>query len=367
MLKEELARRELPELLKLADGRKVTPDLWPERRKELLDILCRNIYGYTPASPERVTGKILSEDAYAFAGKVVQQKIEISFATPKGEFSFAFDLFLPKSKAKAPVFLHIAFRPDIPDRYTPVEEIIDNGFALALFCYHDVSRDAVNGDYTLGLAGKFYNGGQRRPDEWGRIGVWAYAASRVLDYLLTRDEVDHQHIAVVGHSRLGKTALWTAAQDERFFMAISNNSGFGGAAIAKRGSGERVADFIRVGSWDWYCETFKSYLGKEDENTVYDQHMLLALIASRRLYVASAELDRGADPRSEFLSCYSASAVYRLLGHKGLVTPDQYPEPNTSLHDGEIGYHIRTGTHYFSRYDWKEYMKYFRQVLRATR
>ncbi|HOJ10627.1 MAG TPA: hypothetical protein PK733_08540 [Clostridiales bacterium] len=364
MLQKEILKRELPPLLTMNDGRLCTAELWRERRTEILDILQKNIYGYTPKSLKKTSGEVVEQSRKnAFAGKVNQQHISIKFDTPNGEFSFPLYLFLPRSNSCAPLFLHIAFRPDIPDIYCPIEEITDNGFALAFIYYKDIVNDNLHGDYSDGLGKLYIDKRQRHPDEWGKIGMWAYAASRALDYLLTRDEVDHKHIAVVGHSRLGKTALWCAAQDERFFMGISNNSGIGGAAIAKHSTGERVSDFIRAGSWDWFCETFKGYSGYEDINMPYDQHFVLAAIAPRHVCVGSAELDKGADPKSEFLSCVAASQVYKLLGYHGIVTPDEYPAAGTNLHEGEIGYHIRTGLHYFSRYDWNQYMKFMKKKI----
>lgn len=364
MLQQEISKRELPPLLSMNDGNTCTADLWRERRAEIIDSLQQHIYGCTPEPPKKVIGEIVGQgDKKAFAGKVNQQRIDIKFETPNGEFLFPLYLFLPRNNPCAPLFLHIVFRPDIPDKYCPIEEITDNGFALALIYYKDIVNDNLNGDYSDGL-GKLYIGKrQRHPDEWGKIGMWAYAASRALDYILTRDEIDHKHIAVLGHSRLGKTALWCAAQDERFFMAISNNSGIGGAAIAKHSTGERISDFIRVGSWDWFCERFKVYTGYEDSSMPYDQHFLLAAIAPRYLYVGSAESDGGADPKSEFLSCVAASQAYKLLGYQGLVTPDEYPIADTNLHQGQIGYHMRTGYHYLSRYDWLQYMEFMRKKI----
>jgi Dipeptidyl aminopeptidases/acylaminoacyl-peptidases len=359
-LQDELTKRDLPQLLTMNNGTSCIPGTWRKRRLELLDILSKNLYGYTPKAPDSVSGDIVKVDNDAFAGKVIQKTINLKFETPKGEFSFPFYLMIPKNVENPSVFLHIAFEPDIPEKYMPVEEITDNGYAIAMFCYNDVVQDSHDGNYNQGLAAMYMSGNERKPDEWGRIGMWAFAASRVMDYLWNCGEVNRYRVAVTGHSRLGKTALWTAAQDERFYMAVSNNSGFAGAAIAKRGTGERVIDFIRIGSWDWFCETFKTYHGNEDENNVYEQHMLLAAIAPRHICVGSAERDRGADPKSEFLSCVNASEVYELLGHYGLVTPDEYPTPPTKLFDGKIGYHIREGTHYFSRTDWLRYMEFFK-------
>ncbi|MBQ8402558.1 MAG: hypothetical protein IJX14_11595 [Clostridia bacterium] len=369
-LQSELAYRELPSLLTHTDGTPVTSESWPCRREELLEILQVNSYGRTPAAPERVWAEVVREDRNAYAGKAVHRLVKLCFDTPKGVFSFPVNLFLPHAAEKAPefrqkspVFIHINFRPDVPDRYCPVEEILDNGFALAVFCYQDICADSHDGNFDQDLGAMFRDPGTpRRPDEWGKIGMWAYGCSRVLDWLIAEDETDWRHAAVVGHSRLGKTALWAAAQDERFFMGISNDSGFGGAAIHKKGTGERVADFIRAGSWDWYCETFLSYLDREDVNTVYDQHMLLACIAPRHICVGSALQDKGADPKSEFLNCFAQNGVYALLGKPGLVTPDAYPAADTGLQDGTIAYHMRSGTHFFSRTDWGYYMRYFRKA-----
>ncbi len=367
MLKEEIAQRELPPLLLMKDGRTVSKGLWPQRRAEILDILQRHLYGYTAVPPAKVVGEIIDQSPInAFAGKVNQQQIRIEFDTPHGAFSFPLYLFLPRTNPNAPLFLYISFRPDIPDIYCPIEEITDQGFAIAMIYYEDIVNDHLSGDYSNGL-GKLYIGQKgRRPDEWGKIGMWAYAASRAMDYLLTREEIDHQHIAVAGHSRLGKTALWCAAQDERFMMAISNNSGIFGASVSKHSTGERISAFLECGSWDWFCENLKSYSGHEDSNMPFDQHFLLAAIAPRYICVGSAEIDPGADPKSEFSSCVAASEVYELLGLNGLITPDEYPKAETSLHAGEIGYHIRSGRHYFSRADWNQYMTFMKSKMQLS-
>ncbi|MBE6937746.1 MAG: hypothetical protein E7460_04240 [Ruminococcaceae bacterium] len=355
MLKELLDQRELLPILQMNDGRDVTLGLWPERRAEMLDALCRHSYGYTPECTGPGKGEVVSEDIYAYAGKVLQQQIKISFPTPSGVFSFMAELFIPKSINKPPVFLNLAFCP-VPHRYIPVEEITDRGFALLVVCYQDIVNDGLHGNFSDGLAKAFGTDNPRSPDEWGKIGMWAYGASRALDYILTREDLDGEHTAVVGHSRLGKTALWTAAQDERFWCACSNNSGYGGAASSKHGTGERVDDFLRCGSWDWYCENFKLYRGEKEDSKPYDQAYLLALIAPRLLLVGSAEKDRGADPLSEFLTTLHASAAWKLLGEKGLVTPDRLPLPGEQLNDGNPCYHLRPHRHFFSRQDWNAYM-----------
>jgi len=330
---------------------------WEERRKELYNILCEYEYGFTPAAPEYVNSEIIYEDKNAYAGKVLEQHVRLTFPTPNGDYSFEVKLFIPYADHPLPTFLNIAFRYQTPDRYVPVEEICDHGYALAIVCYMDITPDSYFGDYTKGMAAKFIKDNKRAPNEWGKIGMWAYGASRVMDYIETRPELDSKEVSVVGHSRLGKTALWCAAQDERIYCAISNDSGYGGAALARQGTGEYIDLFIKAGSYDWFCERFLEYVDRDNEKP-YDQHFLLALIAPRYICVGSAEEDKGADPASELLSCYAASEAYKEYGLTGLVGGQELPPVGTALHDGEIGYHIRTGRHFFSRYDWLRYIEF---------
>lgn len=338
---------------------------WPARRRELKALLERHCYGVMPAFRGKAEATLLGAEDEAFAGKAVWQRHELSIETPRGFYRLPVDLVIPKAVAHPPVVLHLAFRRALPDKYAPVEEIIDKGFALVSVCYEDISPDSHDGNFSTGLCGHLVNmgpDGVRKATEPGRIGVWAWCASRILDWLSSVGEVDAAHTAVAGHSRLGKTALWAAACDGRFWGAVSNCSGFGGAACARHGHGERVADFIRAGSWDWFCENFKLDLGKEDDRA-YDQHFLLALVAPRLLSVGSAERDAGADPAAEFLGSRAASSAWEMLGCRGLVCPDRMPVPGDSFGEGNVHYHLRPGTHFFSRTDWNLHLDFLASKL----
>ena len=290
--------------------------------------------------------------------------MKITLETERGAFSFPIELFIPKGVKRPPAFLHIAFRP-VPDRYIPVEEITDAGYALCVVVYTDLMNDNLFADYSGGIAEYFGTTSDRAGDEWGKIGMWAYGASRVMDYLVSErsGDIDTEKIAVIGHSRLGKTALWCAAQDERIAAAISNNSGYGGAASSKCGKGERIYDFINAGSYDWFAENFKSFKDKEDEKP-YDQSFLLALIAPRLLAVGSAKEDKGADPESEFLTALHASCAWTLLGEMGLVTPDRLPKTGDLFTEGKVCYHFRENRHFLSREDWQAYIKFLDKKFR---
>ena len=357
-LAETLRRRDYLPITRFADGTAVTADTWEQRRQEMRRLLETYSYGVTPDVPVTVVCETLHIDTNGFAGKVRIEELKLSFTTCRGTTAFPVTLFVPTGVEKPPVFLHLAFRP-YPDRYIPAEEITDAGYALAVVVYKDMVNDNLRGDYSDGIAAHFGTTIDRTPTVWGKIGMWAYGASRVMDYLCAeRGDLDTGHVAVIGHSRLGKTALWCGALDTRFAAVISNNSGYGGAASSKHGAGERVADFLRVGSWDWYCENFKQFTDALEDEKPYDQSFLLAMIAPRLLCVGSAQTDRGADPMSEFLTSLHASSAWELLGKRGLVCPDRMPVPGDHFTAGNIGYHLRANGHFLSREDWCAYIDY---------
>ncbi|MBQ6118203.1 MAG: hypothetical protein IJK98_03130, partial [Clostridia bacterium] len=257
-----------PALLRFADGRAVTADNADERRAEIVDILSRCAYGYYPPKPQRVTGTVTATGERTCCGHATEADFTVTFDTPNGDFTLPGHYFAPVGTGKKPLIVLLNFRPDRYDKYCPAEEVVDRGFALATVYYEDVTSD--DGDFTDGLAGRF-----PRPADgtgFGKITLWAYAVSRVIDYFITREEIDADRVAVIGHSRLGKTALWCAANDPRVRYVCSNDSGCMGAAYnrARHAGGETLADITRVFPF-WFCENLFPYAGREQE-LPFDQH-----------------------------------------------------------------------------------------------
>lgn len=352
MIETQLRRRNLPELLQFADGSPVTKESWQARREEIISLLQRHMYGVPPLSSIEVQPEIKLENNEAFAGKALMQTVSLTVKIFYTSFTFPFRLILPKKVEKAPVFVHLSFSDTSASEELPTEEILDNGYGVATVWYQAIAPDRDDG-FANGLA----RHASRNPfDSWGKVSMWAWAASRIMDYLQTLDSVDKNRVAVIGHSRLGKTALWCGACDQRFSLTVSNDSGAGGIALFRGKGGETIANLTAPTPGYWFCGNFKEYAGREQE-LPFDQHFVAALVAPRCLYVCSAKEDAWADPVSEFLACAAASPAYELLGYRGLVA-EGMPQVDVPMQEGRVGYHVRTGTHYLSRYDWQQVMAF---------
>lgn len=368
---------------------KTAKDWFKKQRPDILKVFMEEVYGKIPGIQEISDVKIWESSDNALNGLAIRKQLSLFFKKNDRILEVNVLMYLPKTDRKVPVFLGYNFtgnhavyndpnirlteswvannpsvgiinnqvteqsRASASDRW-PVDEIIKAGYGLVTVYYGDVDPD--KNDFSDGIHPFFYSKDQTRPkpDEWGSIAAWAWGLSRVMDYLEKDMLVDASKVAVLGHSRLGKAALWAGATDSRFAMVISNESGCGGAALSKRIFGETV-QIINTSFPHWFCDNFLKYNNNEAQLTV-DQHMLLALIAPRPLYVASAEGDSWADPRGEFLSAKYASSVYDLLGLEGLPTKEM-PQVNQPVM-GTIGYHIRSGKHNLTLYDWEQYIKF---------
>ena len=324
------------------DGKPITSlDAWKIRREELKNAFQRHQYGFRP---EHITPSIrVSDGPLSFASKVRWDEVYFTFERGNKSHTVKANLLLPKGKDKVPMFLDISFLREVPHKYLPLEEIIDNGFGVFSFCYEDVTTD--NGDFENGLAGLFEG-------DYGKLSLWSYMASICMDYLSTRDEVDKDNVAIIGHSRLGKTALLTSALDERFILTCSNESGCCGAAISreKPSDAEALSDIIGTFPF-WFIRSFSS-----DASVLpFDQHMLLALIAPRYVMIGAAIEDVWADNEGQLLSCQLASKAWGYYGKGGL---------SADLDSGEVAFYTRGGSHFLSREDWQRYMKKFKEIIK---
>jgi len=352
-----------PNPLATADGTIVTtPEAWTAQvRPQTLRYFREQVYGVRPVEkPADFQAKVIREDPQALDGAATLKEIEITYSGTGGSGKFHPLLLIPNSaKSPAPTFLLFSFgKPDAAiekEKFGawPVREIIARGYATVAFHVSEVDPDRADG-FAEGVRAIF---GKQPPaaDAWGALSAWGWGASRVMNYLETDKAIDPKRVALIGHSRCGKAALWAGAEDPRFSYVISNNSGCGGAALARPKQGERIVNITTKFPY-WFCENYRKYAGHEADLPI-DQHQLLGLIAPRLLYVASATGDLWADPAAEFESCVRARPVFQLFGKKGLESETQ-PAPDKAMLDGGIGYHLRTGKHELAISDWQHFMDF---------
>ncbi len=386
---------ELPDPLMLSNGERVTDvSTWEnQRRPEIYTLFAEHVYGKVPNSAKatEISYELLESSTDALGGTATRKQVRVFLlGDTDGPFMDVL-IYLPNNReAAAPLFVGHNFYGNhtivddpavrlseswvrnnenfnifnnkateasrgVRTHRWPLRDILERGYGVATIYYGDIDPDD-NGNFDNGIHPYFYSEGQTQPapDEWGAIAAWAWGLSRALDYFAMDADINENQVAVMGHSRLGKTSLWAGAMDERFALVISNDSGCGGAALSRRRFGETV-ERINTVFPHWFADNFNQYNNNEGELPV-DQHMLFALMAPRPVYVASAAEDLWADPRGEFLSAKYASPVYELYGLTGLPAEDMPALGDPVM--GTIGYHIRPGKHDITLYDWDRYMDF---------
>lgn len=388
----------LPDLLVTEKGKSVknTKQWEKARRPEILGLFSEQVYGKTPDRKLPITFSLQDMDQAALGGKATRKQVRIYLGANKSRHMDLL-LYVPNgADGPVPVFLGLNFTGNqtihtdpgilistrkthhgnmpgyqdgvatdesrgIRSRRWPVDEILARGYGVATIYYGDIQPDQP-GTFGEGVHSLFFKPGQEKPgaDEWGAIGAWAWGLSRALDYLSQDPLVNPEQVSVLGHSRLGKAALWAGAQDPRFAIVISNNSGEGGAAITRRRFGETI-EAINTRFPHWFCDNYKAYNQKESELPV-DYHQLIALIAPRPVYVASASEDQWADPKGEYLSLYHAAPVYSLYDLETLKDPEP-PGIETPVRTAVMGYHMRDGKHDILLYDWSNFMDFADRVF----
>jgi len=364
----------LPDLFTLTNGDKVTTiTAWETRRRaELLEIFRREMFGFSPPKPAGLTFRVEETDPRAMDGKATRKQIALTFPLGTETFTFRLTLFVPNQRSgPAPVFLLLNHRPaDNTDptrtkrtEFWPAEDVIARGYAIAAI---NVSADVEpdRRDATTGVR-TFYRQHYATPDAltWGALAAWSWAGSRAMDYFETDSAINAAQIAVVGHSRTGKAALWAAAQDTRFALACVNGAGEGGPALSRRNFGETIRQITTSFPY-WFTPKYSTYADREDA-LPFDQHQLVALVAPRGYHGGDGVRDAWADPRGSWLSLVEASKVWALWG-KTPALKDDLPRLNDLLIAGPLAYHVRDGIHNLTALDWKLYLDHADPLFRRS-
>ena len=348
-----------------------------QRRPEVLTLFEEHVYGRAP-DLGRTQVAVTSTKPDALGGLATRLHLQVSLARFPAWKGIDVMLYVPNdTPGPVPCFVGLSFRgnhavstePDVAvandnergseaSRW-PLEMILRHGVAGATAWYGDIEPDHDEG-WREGLRGIAAPDGAAHvwlAGEWGAIGAWAFGLGCIADALAGVAAVDSDRLAVIGHSRLGKTALWAGAQDRRFSVVVSNNSGEGGAALMRRPVGESTAN-ITSAFPHWFTKTYSGY-AEEPARCPVDQHMLIALMAPRAVYIGSAVEDLWADPEGEYLAGLYASPVWRLFGSEG-ITVGSWPAPDTPVGQ-RVGYHVRSGGHDVTDYDWRQYLAFARR------
>ena len=358
-------RYHLPDVLRTIGGRTVkNTQTWEKKRRpEIVALFKEHVYGQRPEGFDSIKFNLISKIPDAMDGRACLKEVSIRIWNKGKHIDIPIVLFIPNRRGKpAPVFLLINNRGKkntdpsrtVKSTFWPAELLIEKGYAIAAYHVADAAPDQKDA-YQHGVIDLLYPEQLNRKDGMKAIGAWAWAASRVMDYFETDKDIDAHKVALVGHSRGGKTSLWAGALDQRFAMIFSSCSGSTGAALARRQFGETVS-LINKQFGYWFADRYTAYSSQVDKLPV-DQHMLIALMAPRPVYTTNAVEDRWADPRGSYLSLWNARTVYSLYDRKTMLTPEP-PSVNSPIINSFIGYHFREGIHDLNVYDWENFVRF---------
>jgi hypothetical protein len=350
----------IPEVLVLKNGRRVTDadTWWKERRPEILEDFYAQVYGRIPTNTPNITWEVKTSETNALKTKTIIGQIDNS-AYPDATPTINITLTLPAKSAR-PVPVMVAISPGAPPAgLNPLQQVLARGWGYATYNTGSVQADNAAG-LTKGIIGLVNQGRPRpTPDQWGALTAWTWGLSRAIDYFQTDPDVDAQRLGVEGHSRWGKTALWAAAQDQRWAIVYASCSGEGGAKLFRRNFGETTDN---IAGSHWMAANFHKYAGHWNDLPV-DANELIALVAPRPVLVTGATQDPWSDPHGEFLAAVGAGPVYRLLGKKGLGTTEM-PAPNVALISGEVAFREHVGAH-TDIPDWPVFLDYAAKYFTA--
>ena len=377
----------LPEILTMEDVTQVTTsEQFEERRQEILQLFEENVYGTYPKEGYETSFEVV-EEGEAMDGAAIRKQIKITVITENGSSDALMLLYLPKSDTPVPVVIglnsegnHCIYDdPAILPAYTNeddadmieedrgsrssrwcVETLISRGYGLATIYFEDIAPDNKE-TYDSRLISLFDD------EDFKAISAWAFGISRGVDYLVTDPAVDATKIADIGHSRLGKAAVWAGANDERIALVISNDSGNSGASLSRGNHGETVKSINAIFPY-WFSENYAAYGNNENELPV-DQHELLACIAPRKLYVASAWGDLWSDPDGAWNSLMFAREAFELYGLETipgevLAEGETQDGPDLRLFSESVAYHVRNGWHEMQLEDWENYLDYMDEYMK---
>ncbi|WAC12822.1 glucuronyl esterase domain-containing protein [Dyadobacter pollutisoli] len=381
----------LPDPLLFNNGQKVkSVKQWPARRKEILEIMTTQMYGTSPGRPKNMRFEVFDNDPKALGGKATRKQVTVHIKEKDKEAQFDLLIYIPnKAKHPVPAIIGINFignQAIIADpgvklttawvensKMFPcgengkatetcrgvnasqwaVDSILDRGYALVTMYREEIASDRKETMFQTGVH-TLYPELQNREDNFSTMAAWAWALSRGMDYIETDKDIDAKRVAVFGFSRLGKAAFWAGATDQRFAMVLSNESGAGGGKQFRRGIGENITRLCTVFP-HWYAKSLRKYMDKDSE-LPFDQHFVMALIAPRPVYLATAEEDRNADPAGEFETAKASDGIYKFLGTKGFAGTT-FPALNEPVF-GQIGFHIRPGGHDVKMFDWIQFLTF---------